>query len=283
MYFLNNSSLQVHILDPIVDQSRLGWRFCTGGYIYQVEDVRHGALLSGPEFPAENPAVTNGQGLPEVFQFTLYREEREIEEKKLIIGVGLIDKRDTALPYHLFTNAKVLSFCNWEVLQSDALLRFETTQTFKQWMFRLIREVSLHERCIRSATRLQNIGETPVPFRWFAHPFFPLTHDFRCCRLTGLSALPGNPGFELDSTGFIVMNAEYNWQEGGYLKFGQLNGAHLEAWQCHDSLGKIHASCDFPLSDVAIWANDKTFSFEPFYQVTVPPRHEQQWAIQYHF
>lgn len=283
MYSLNNSSLNVHILDPIVDESRLGWRFCAGGYIYQVEDVHHGPLMSGPEFPAPNPAVTNGQGLPEVFQFTLYHDEREIERKKLIIGVGLVDKRDAAHPYHLFTNAQVLSFCDWEVAQTDSQLRFETMQTFKLWSFRLTREITLHERSIRSCTKLQNIGNTPVPFRWFAHPFFPLTHDYRCCRLAGLSFLPQNPGFTLDDTGFIAMNAEHRWQEGCYLKFALLNGVHLEAWQRHDLLGEIYTACDFPLSDLAIWANDRTFSFEPFYQATVLPQQEKQWAMRYHF
>jgi hypothetical protein len=283
MYLLKNSSLQVYILDPIADQSLLGWRFCSGGYVYQVEDVQHGPLLSGPEFPAKKPAVTNGQGLPEVFQFTLYQDEREIEQKKLIIGVGLVDKRDAALPYHLFTNAQVLSFCNWEVAQSDKHLRFETTQSFKRWSFQLTREVTLHERSIRSCTRLQNIGDMPVAFRWFSHPFFPLTYDHRCCRLAGLSSLPKNPGFTLDDTGVIAMNAEHRWQKGCYLKFALLNGMHLEAWQRHDALGEIYATCDFPLSDLAIWANDKTFSFEPFYQATVLPQHEKAWAIHYYF
>lgn len=283
MYILNNSSLKVHILDPLADQARLGWRFCSGGYIYQVEDARHGFLLSGPEFPAKYPAVVNGQGLPEVFQFTLYQDELEIEEKRLIIGVGLVDKRDTTRPYNLFNNAQVLSFCQWQVRQSDTYLRFETTQSFKQWSFRLIREVGLHERSLHSRTTLQNLGEAPVPFRWFAHPFFPLSQDYRCCRVSGLAFLPENPGFKLDNEGYIVMNAEHNWQEGCFLKFAHLNGAHLEAWQRHDQLGEIHTRCDFPLADVAIWANDRTFSFEPFHQHTVLPQGEKHWEISYHF
>ena len=79
------------------------------------------------------------------------------------------------------------------------------------------------------------------------------------------------------------MNLEHNWQEGCDLKFAQLTGAPLEAWQCHDRLGEIHVTCDFPLFDVAIWANDKTFSFEPFYQSRVLPGQERQWAIRYYF
>ncbi|NUM68479.1 hypothetical protein HUU39_24940 [candidate division KSB1 bacterium] len=102
MYVLQNAQLSAHILDPIADQARLGPRYCVGGYIYQVRDAAGRPLLSGPEFPAEFPAVINGQGLPEVFQFTLYHAEQEVEERKLIIGVGLVDKISPQLPYHLF-------------------------------------------------------------------------------------------------------------------------------------------------------------------------------------
>jgi hypothetical protein len=120
--------------------------------------------------------------LPEVFQFTLYNEEREIEEEKLIIGVGIVDKRDLELPYHLFTNSRVLTLCDWQVFQSVERIRMETAQAYKQWSFQLTKEVLLHDRTITCQTRLRNIGAVPVPFRWFAHPFFPLTPDGRCCR-----------------------------------------------------------------------------------------------------
>ena len=89
MILLSNDGLSVTLLDPERDQDRMGPRFCTGGYIYQVEDHDLGPLLSGPEYPTERPSVINGQGLPEVFQFTCYADENEVPEKKLIIGVGL--------------------------------------------------------------------------------------------------------------------------------------------------------------------------------------------------
>ncbi len=43
MLFLENGRLRIHVLDPVADRSRLGTRYCTGGFIFQVEDLERGA------------------------------------------------------------------------------------------------------------------------------------------------------------------------------------------------------------------------------------------------
>ncbi|MDZ7269628.1 MAG: hypothetical protein ONB48_20265 [candidate division KSB1 bacterium] len=283
MYQLHNAQLTVDLLDPVADRARLGPRYCVGGYVFQVKDHRGRPLLSGPEYPSPAPTGTGGQGLPEVFQFTLYNEERELEDRKLIIGVGLVDKIRPELPYHLFTNAQTVAYADWQVEQTGTSLRMTTVQTFKQWSFRLVREVRLENKSLSSSTLLYNTGNTPLPFRWFAHPFFPLVDAGRCCQLAGLTTLPENPGFRLEADGFIVMNPEYNWPEGCYVKFETLNGKPLNARQAHDLCGELRVTGNFPLSDLALWANERTFSFEPFYQRTVPPQQETAWTIVYHF
>jgi hypothetical protein len=53
------------------------------------------------------------------------------------------------------------------------------------------------------------------------------------------------------------------------------------AIQLHPQLEQIHVRGNFPLSKVAIWANDRTFSFEPFYEDIVPTGHEKRWALSY--
>lgn len=282
MYFLRNHHLTVAILDPIADRDRLGPRFCTGNYIYQVEDALHGVLFSGPEFPAERPAVVNGQGLPEVFQFTLYDDEGEMEEEKLIIGVGMVDKHDPAQPYNLFTNAHTKEFCVWRIGQNEKCIRMETAQTYKKWSFQLVKEVWLVNRTITSYTRLHNTGAAPVPFRWFAHPFFPLNPSWGCCQFLMLAKLPDNPAYFINSAGLIEMNRGYNWREGYFQLVENCQGKEFMAIELHPQLKQIHVTGDFPLLKVAIWANDRTFSFEPFYEHSVPVGQEKVWALSYY-
>jgi hypothetical protein len=282
MFHLRNRYLTVPVLDPVADRDRLGPRYCTGGYIFQVEDAKHGPLFSGPEFPAERPAVVNGQGLPEVFQFTLYDDEREIEEEKLIIGVGLVDKRDPAQPYHLFANAHTKEFCDWRIDQNEKCIRMETAQAHKKWALQLAKEVWLVDRMITSYTRLRNTGAAPVPFRWFAHPFFPLNPGWECCRFLMPAKLPDNPAYFINSAGLVQMNRGYNWQEGYFQLLENCQGKKFMAIQLHPQLEQIDVIGDFPLAKVAIWANDRTFSFEPFYEDLVPVGHEKVWAVAYH-
>jgi hypothetical protein len=282
VFSLRNQHLIVSILDPIQDQDRLGPRFCTGGYIYQIEDARHGVLCSGPEFPNERPAVTNGQGLPEVFQFTLYEDEREIEGEKLIIGVGIVDKRDPHLPYHLFANSQTQKFCEWQISQSENFIRMETMQAYKQWAFQLTREVRLEGRTLSSATQIKNFGAVETPFRWFAHPFFPINPDWRCCQFLMPMQLPKNPAYFINAEKCVEMNNRYDWREGYFQLLEGCQNQKFSAIQFHPRLKRIYVSGDFPLLKVAIWANERTFSFEPFYQDAVLAGHEKSWALVYH-
>ncbi len=282
MFYLRNQYLTVSILDPISDQDRLGPRFCTGGYIYQVEDSTHGVLCSGPEFPSERPAVTNGQGLPEVFQFTLYDDEREIEGEKLIIGVGLVDKRDPQLPYHLFTNSQTKKFCDWQISSDESFIRMEATQAYKQWAFQLAREVRLEGRTISSSTHIKNTSAVATPFRWFAHPFFPLNPDWRCCQFLMPMQLPDNPAYLIDAQKILAMQSGDHWREGYFQLLENCQNENFSAIQFHPQLERIYVSGDFPLLKVAIWANARTFSFEPFYQDTMLAGQEKSWALVYH-
>lgn len=282
MFYLRNRYLTVTVLDPVADRDRLGPRFCTGGYIYQVEDAKHGPLFSGPEFPTERPAVVNGQGLPEVFQFTLFDDEREVDDEKLIIGVGIVDKRDSHLPYHLFTNSQTKEFCAWQVEQSEYLIRMKTAQAYKKWALQLTKEVELFERKLTSYTRLRNTGAAPIPFRWFAHPFFPLNPSWECCDFLMPVNLPENPAYFLNSEGLVEMNRHYDWQEGYFQLLEGCQGEKLSAIQLHPQLEQIDVMGDFPLLKVAIWANNRTFSFEPFYEDLVPATQEKVWSLSYY-
>jgi len=86
MYTLSNSQLTLHILDPVDDEDRLGTRYVSGCYVYQVTDAVHGDLLAGPDFAQEHPPVYHGQGMPEAFRNALGEEEGV----RLILGNSLV-------------------------------------------------------------------------------------------------------------------------------------------------------------------------------------------------
>ncbi|MGA1198082.1 MAG: hypothetical protein ACO36I_16465, partial [Candidatus Latescibacterota bacterium] len=66
MITLKNETLEISILDPVADQERFGTRYCTGGYIFQVTDTKHGNLLSGPTYP-NSFNWFDVQGMPDAF------------------------------------------------------------------------------------------------------------------------------------------------------------------------------------------------------------------------
>jgi hypothetical protein len=94
---------------------------------------------------------------------------------------------------------------------------------------------------------------------------------------------PENSGFALDAEGFITMKRAYNWREGCYHLFEYVDNVRLIVTQHHPQLDRVQVTCDFPLSKLAIWANDKTFSVEPFYQDTILVNQQKTWAIGYEF
>ena len=75
MYSIANASLSVSILDPVADQQRFGTRYCTGGYIFQVDDSQHGALMSGPTYPDRYDPF-NGQGIRNAVEIADLRGNR---------------------------------------------------------------------------------------------------------------------------------------------------------------------------------------------------------------
>lgn len=280
MLFLANKALRVTVLHPVEDRNRLGPRFCTGGYVYQIEDLKRGALLSGPEFPDAEPSVLNGQGMPDVFQFTLYGSPDEIPEKKLILGVGIVENSARRRAGESHFQSAVEEFARWEIETTESRLVMRTDQRYGDWHVALRRTLTLKGHRLLSQTALQNRGPAPLPVRWFAHPFFPLTDDRRCAMLPPGSALPENPGFALDPDGLLTRKESDGWESGHYQLVTTLGpGYHFTAHHFHPLLPAIDLSCDFVPSKVALWANDRTFSCEPFHEALIAPDDYQEWSL----
>jgi len=288
MLSLRNDHLDVSILDPIQDQARLGSRYCTGGYVYQVADHRLGVLTSGPGYPAEEyPPVFDGQGLPEAFRDPLWPGADSASPDSrpapgttmLMLGVGLVQAPTSGQAREM----PVLEFCRWEIGRSPTKVLMQTRQQLAGWALELTRELTLANRTLRSETRLVNVGQDPIHFRWFPHPFFPNPQG-ECCKFNVPVACPENPGYELLDNGFIQMKLDHPWDRRGHFQALQFApDERLVTLQKHPKLGLLAATCSYVPTFLPIWGNCNCFSFEPYTEQTVAPGTEARWSITYDF
>jgi hypothetical protein len=269
MYTLSNDELQVAVLDPVADQARFGPRYCTGGYIFQITDSRHGPLLTGPTYP-ESFNWFDGQGIPDAFNLQPLRDEAS--PLSLIIGIGICDLQER----------RVQEFCSWEVSAGPATIHMKTTQAMHGYALELERTVGLASRTIRSSTRLTNTGRLPIPVCWFPHPFFPQPETPELCRLNVPVAMADNPAYELAESGFIRRRAAPT-DQGAYQALDHSAQTALVILQRHPTIGLVGATCSYVPNFFPIWGNARTFSWEPFFERTVAPGQETAWEIAYDF
>ncbi len=96
MLNIESGGLRVEVLEPVLDRTLMGTRFCAGGQVYQVYDKDHGALLSGPTYPGSYNSF-DSQGLPDGFTVYPGFEKCEIGDAVMVIGVGLARYTDKVI------------------------------------------------------------------------------------------------------------------------------------------------------------------------------------------
>ncbi len=283
MFTLQNQKLQVQILDPITDRHRLGSRYCTGGYIWQISDRTLGDLLSGPMFPDPLPTQFDGQGAPEVFETALGQDTVSINENVLVIGVGEVLRSSPVQPFHVRDNPIVKKFCTWEIEQMGNSISMHTTHDYKKYSLQLSRIISLTGRTVTSKSIITNRCEESIPLRWFAHPFFPLCNDLVCSKFSRSFEIPDNQGFFKNKDGYLEMRKEYPWKKGLYCPLKIHGEGPMTVWQRHPLLSELEVKLFFPVSSMPVWANANTFSFEPYLDTTLVPDSIKQWSIEFRF
>lgn len=275
MLHLQNQYLNVEILEPLADQQRFGVRYCTGGYIFQVSDTQHGALLTGPTYPASFNWF-DGQGIPDAFNLSPLRQPGGSDSEVEIIGIGRCD---------LLTK-QVVEFCEWDVAQDDKSISMTTRQQFASFDFQLERTVTLMERTIRSHTRISNLSEqesgAAIPMAWFPHPFYPQPDGNELCRLSTPVTMPENKGYLVAENGFICRKGA-PVRGGIYQALDQQAHGPLTITQRHPTLGMVSASCSYVPTFFPIWGNEHTFSWEPFLERIIAQQQSFSWWIDYDF
>ena len=282
MYTLKNDQLAVSILDPVEDVARLGSRYCTGGYIWQVTDAQKGKLIAGPEYPKE-PNTFDGQGMPDMFIQALGAEEAPVGGEVGCIGVGRV-RRTSQEPFDVRYHREVIAFVQWQVKAGEDEVNMQTDAEFKDWAYHLERDVRLEGRAILSRTSISSQGKAPLPVRWFAHPFFPLTEDNALCRFSMPFSLPENPGFFINDEGFVTRKANHDWRKGWFqpVDYHKQRDA-MTAVEKHPLVGEVTVTTDFMPAFLPIWGNERTFSFEPYFERELASGQSAAWKIEYRF
>jgi hypothetical protein len=270
LFELANGELKVELLDPIADRARFGVRYCTGGYVFQVVDHRHGNLLTGPTYP-ESFNWFDGQGIPDAFNLDPLVSSRTPDEA-LVIGIGVCD----------LAARTVKTFCDWRVVRRTTQIDFVTRHEYEDWALDLARTVALAGRTLRSRTTIANAGKAFVPVRWFPHPFYPQPDSDELLWVNAPLRWRAAPDYRLADNGFIA-RAGWPWHEGHYLPLDHDATAPLVLLQRHPILGLVSAACSYVPDFFPIWGNAKTFSFEPFLERFVAPGQTLSWWIDYTF
>lgn len=287
MIELANEQMLVQLLDPVADRERLGVRYCTGGYIFQVRDHAVGDLLSGPTFP-DSFNWYDGQGIPDSFAWSALTEApgapaapgtaattanvADAPATALVLGIGTCD----------LAAKRVLSWCDWELATAPERCTFRTRHALDAHDVALVRTVSLCARTVRSHTQLTNHGSTFVPVRWFPHPFYPQPTDDALLAIGAPVRFAEGAGYVQRADGFIA-RTEWPWQSGHYLPLEHDCVTPPTVLVRHAQMGLVAAQLSYTPAYFPIWGNARTFSFEPFLERTVAPEQSLTWWVDYTF
>jgi len=280
MLYISNSVLKISILHPEIDTQYLGSRYCRGGYIWQVDSMKHGPLLSGPSFPDPHPSVFDGQGIPDVFETAIGSATVTVGECVHVIGVGDVLRSSDITPFHVRWNPTVIAPCQWRIVQASDVIEMSTTPVFKGYRYHLTKSVRLGTSGWTIKVSLHNAGTIPIPVRWFIHPFFPLNSGELYCHLSLPLTIPDNPGFECHDNR-ITLVKKYDWKNGCYRTVSVPWDSPISISVNHLHAKKITMNTSYGLSWLPIWANNNTFSIEPFYSKFLVPGESGEWNVEF--
>jgi hypothetical protein len=283
MLKLENSELGLELIDPRADKKLLGSRYCSGGYIFQVKDKRNRALFAGPTYPDGKFNSFDGQGAPEVFLTALNEENAKVGEDVVVLGVGVVIRTSPKTPFHVRDNPTVKKFAAWDIDKKACAITMRTRQVFDKWDISLARSVALDGRRVESKTNLSNNGNVSLRLRWFPHPFFPFPKDHVACRFGFPISVPDNGGYFLNSGGLLELKPGFDWKKGLYQPLTFEKSLPFSAEQLHPLVKKMSVRCDYVPSFLPVWANNRTFSFEPYLEKQVKGGEEFSWKIEYTF
>ncbi|MBL9202457.1 MAG: hypothetical protein JNL39_18245 [Opitutaceae bacterium] len=287
MLRLTNRDLLVEILDPAdpFDQKRKGWRYCHGGYVWQVIDRKHGQLLTGPSFPAE-PTVFDGQGLPESFRHTRRDTGARLTwrgDAGLAIGAGLLTanpQKDAPGPDSVILGER----CPWTVHPFDDHIVFQTRQSAAGVSYELTRKLELSGRTLTSFNQLTNAGDTPLALQWFPHPFWALTDGRAKMRLPAGTTVPENSVYAIAPDGSLTFKRTFGPRpDNQFVLLTLPPKTPLSLSLNHPKLARVTFEVSYVAEECPLWANAHTISVEPYLALSLAPGETRHWHVRHGF
>lgn len=288
MLQLANRDLRVDLLDPRepADIARQGWRYCWGGYVWQVTDAQRGPLLSGPEFPKADPSAFNGQGLPESFRHarrdTLDRLTWK-DDVGLALGAGILAANPGASGPGP-DSVRLVAPCDWRVTTNPDHITFHTQHSAAGFVYDLTRTIELRGRTLDSRTQLTNHGSARLTLQWFSHPFWALTAGRARITLPPGTTIPENPGFHVNAEGVLTFKRPFVTADDNQFALLSLPpGRELNLTVNHPQLARITFATSFVPDECPVWANAHTISVEPYLNLALAPGETRHWHVRHGF
>ncbi|MDP3071070.1 MAG: hypothetical protein Q8N18_12320 [Opitutaceae bacterium] len=288
MLRLTQRELALDLLDPTdpADAARQGWRYCWGGYVWQVTDAKLGPLLSGPEFPKPDPTAFNGQGLPESFRHRRRADNTPYTwagDTGLAIGAGTLAPNPAAGGQGP-DSTRLVEPGKWTVMPAADHFIFQTRQTAAGFSYELTRKIELRDRTLISSTQLTNVSDTPLALEWFPHPFWTLTQHRARVRLPAGTTVAENPGFAVAADGTLTFKRPFLTPTDNQFSLLTLPpGRPLALELDHPRLARVTFETSYIPSECPVWANANTISVEPYLALRLAPGETRHWHVQHGF
>ena len=270
MFEIRNDALRVSLLEPEKDRVRMGARYCTGGYIFQVHDTELGPLLTGPTYP-ESFNWFDGQGIPDSFFHLPLRSPANPGPDALVLGIGVCNT----------ARQTVSTFDTWDVRSDVTSAKFTCVHVWDVYHVMIERTVALTGRVLSSVTRIENRGDDHLPFIWFPHPFFPHPAGAAIASLAEEAVITGEDVFAVRPDGYLTHTDPMSAEAVSATTAGAQPFAYTYR---HPVLGLILIRYSYPTTHSVVWGNQRTFSIEPYLNASVGRAGSVlEFTAEYHF
>jgi|GEM_PF-549784 hypothetical protein len=271
MITLENDELILSVIDPAEDLSLAGSRYCTGGYVFQIEHREFGPIFSGPEHPGI-PSGYNGQGIPETFCLQPIKLSAH-EDRFLNLGVGITDAqfRKTFTPARWFEERK--SSC---LLHSTVhCLEEESLE------IHLRRKIAFSKNLVSSKTEIRNEGRNAIPITWFPHPFFyhPANTSDAWVECAGLRSRTTREPMALVQRDLRAK--EYPFERPFVQTFSFASDKERFSAFIRSRPFNLTMRTDYIPSVVVFYSNDQCFSLEPYFERQCQPGEVLELEVSY--